>query len=322
MRSKRATLAATFKKLRTSAILFLTFYFFTTCSDHSDHYSPVTTTTRTTTSFGRIVVVQAQGVQLTLAPGWKLGLEVYVLDGLPTVPKTTANTTRPGSSSETIAAGHSKSRNANDPLRSLSSSISTTADAVEQVSSDDNETKTMCSAVFAQKRYAFANTTVTQLANNGFGNPLNKYAWSAVLTTATATTPQHLCIGTLNVNMNTIRFPSYALQILLSGRRSTTSGKGGLQPKQFKNSAEDAFARFFSGSPISYSEGAEIWCRNTATTTANRRTSHTFSTSSTPTSYNEFKRIYKASSQYTGFRKMVEYQGKIYAGAANGKLEK
>jgi hypothetical protein len=110
----------------------------------------------------------------------------------------------------------------------------------------------------------------------GFGSGLNKYSWSST------TFNDDIYIGTFNVNLDIEALPEYISQL-------------GNAPNP-DLAQLDAFRRIWSGSPITPSDGAEIW-RYDGT---------------------DWKQVYKASPEDVGFREMTEYNGYIYAGSANG----
>jgi hypothetical protein len=98
-----------------------------------------------------------------------------------------------------------------------------------------------------------------------------------------ATTFGHdLFVGTYNVNVDYKALPRYARQIAAADAPTLA--------------AADAFRRIWSGSPITPSEGGSIY-RYDGT---------------------DWTQVYQADPEDVGFRKMVTYDGAIYAGTANG----
>jgi hypothetical protein len=113
----------------------------------------------------------------------------------------------------------------------------------------------------------------------GFGSGLNKYSWSST----TFSVDNNVYVGTFNVNTNLHNIPSY-LQSIASSPNPDLA-------------ALDAFRRLWSGSPVTSSTGGEIWRFDGDGWEMSFKTD---------------------SAEDVGFRDMVEFNGKIYAGTANG----
>lgn len=88
-------------------------------------------------------------------------------------------------------------------------------------------------------------------------------------------------IGTFNVNLDYLAAPTYLNQIQNAANPDLA--------------ALDAFRRLWSGSPVTPSTGGEIWRYD-----------------------GNWTQVYKADAEDVGFRKMIEYDGHIYAGTADG----
>lgn len=121
----------------------------------------------------------------------------------------------------------------------------------------------------------------------GFGSGLNKYSWSST----TFSVDNNIYIGTFNVNFDYVAAPEYLSQL----ENAPIPGLAQL----------DAFRRIWSGSPITPSEGGEIWRYDGM----------------------NWERVYEAPTQDVGFREMIEYKHLngttsgtryIYTGTANG----
>ncbi|CAB9518001.1 expressed unknown protein [Seminavis robusta] len=123
-------------------------------------------------------------------------------------------------------------------------------------------------------------TKVTQL--NGInGNSKNRYVWSMALDD-----DDGLYVGTLNQLHDPANLTSLIWSVMTAPRL-----------QQF-DAMVDTLLRQWSGLPISENEGAEIYYKAADS--------------------QEFQQKLQTSSQIVGFRKMVNYDGDIYAGSANG----
>ncbi|MEO1592816.1 MAG: hypothetical protein AAFU71_16210 [Cyanobacteria bacterium J06632_22] len=100
---------------------------------------------------------------------------------------------------------------------------------------------------------------------------------------SSASKDEYLYIGTFNLNFDVVQLPGYIEQISNSD-----------QPEL---AALDAFRRLWSGSPVTPSTGGEIWRTKDGST---------------------WEQVFKADPEDVGFRKMIVYDGAIYAGTANG----
>ncbi len=146
-----------------------------------------------------------------------------------------------------------------------------------------------CIAILSTISVAFAEPVtdfedITADIGRGFGSGMNKYSWAST----TFSVDDNIYIGTFNVNFDIFSLPEYIQQI------------GAADGPQAALAPLDAFRRLWSGSPVTKSTGGEIWRYNT--------TAHTWG--SAP--------VLKTDSEDVGFRKMIEYDGYIYAGTANG----
>lgn len=112
----------------------------------------------------------------------------------------------------------------------------------------------------------------------GLADGGNKYGWSALAPSF----DDRLYVGTFNVNFDYPRLPTYLRQI----ENAPQPGLAGLQ----------AFSRLWSGSPVTPSTGGQIWRTDGET----------------------WEKVFQAGPEDVGFRKMVEFDGAIYAGTANG----
>lgn len=125
---------------------------------------------------------------------------------------------------------------------------------------------------------------ITADIGRGFGSGMNKYSWAST----TFSVDDNIYIGTFNVNFDVLAVPEYIQQI-----GAADGPLASLAPL-------DAFRRLWSGSPVTKSTGGEIWQYNTQT--------HNWGSGP----------VLKTDSEDVGFRKMIEYDGYIYAGTANG----
>ena len=123
-------------------------------------------------------------------------------------------------------------------------------------------------------------TKVTE-RNGVNGDPRNRYIWSMTLDDK-----DKLYVGTLTQDYNGDNLTSLIWSILTASNNQQVSA------------IVDTLLRQWSGLPIFESTGAQIYSK------VNNETS--------------FKLELQAAPEFLGFRKMITYNGNIYAGSANG----
>jgi hypothetical protein len=127
------------------------------------------------------------------------------------------------------------------------------------------------------------NLNITRVTEkNGInGNPRNRYIWSMALDDS-----DNLYVGTLNQNYKSANLTSLIWSLVTSPFLKMT------------DSLVDTLLRQWSGLPIFESDGGQIYSKNA--------------------SADNFTLQLQADPDHLGFRKMINYNGFIYAGSANG----
>jgi len=130
-------------------------------------------------------------------------------------------------------------------------------------------------------------------ANGIVGNVRNKYVWSSALDDN-----DQLYVGIMNANFQEANVTDFVWSILKApfGQKI--------------DAITDALLRQWSGTPIFEHEGAQIY-RQTSGTTASRAVGGTGTAQ-------PFDMLLQTDPDFVGFRKMINYQGIIYAGSTNG----
>lgn len=124
-----------------------------------------------------------------------------------------------------------------------------------------------------------------EISQNGLnGDKWNRYAWSSSLDNE-----ENLWIGTFNANRNEVAAKNVQWSIL--------KAPWGMKTEAFV----EGFLRHFHGNPIFDSAGGQVFRRNDQT--------------------GDFDLMFQAPEEHVGFRSMVNHNGNIYVGSANGPNE-